>query len=160
VDRQGPGPMVLPVPAKRKRLLWVRLGTDRPVGGSIAQLRFRRAVRGDRPDGGACLPSVLRPRVSGSLLGSRSVKRQGASRTLQLRLRVSHGPLCGARLTVTGPKGRTYARGTAGIVRSSQVVGVVRIRKLRRGSYRLRVDSLGVGALRSAVRSTLRFRLR
>src|SRR4051794_16314227 len=56
VDRQGPGPMVLPVRAKRNRLLWVRIGTDRPVAGSVAQLRFRRAAAGDRPDGGACLP--------------------------------------------------------------------------------------------------------
>ena len=126
--------MVLPVPAKRKRLLWVRIGTDRPVNGSLAQLRFRRAVRGDRPDGGACLPSVARPRVSGGLVGPASVRRQGRSRTLLLRLRVSHAPLCGAQFTLTGPKGRTYARGTAGIVRSSQVIGVVRLRKLRRGT--------------------------
>jgi hypothetical protein len=160
VDRQGPGPMVLPVPARRKRLLWVRIGTDRPVNGSLAQLRFRRAVRGDRPDGGACLPSVVRPRVSGRLVGPASVRRQGRSRTLLLSLRVSHAPLCGAQFTLTGPKGRTYARGTAGIVRSSQVIGVVRLRKLRRGSYRLHVDSLGVGALRGAVPSTVTFRLR
>jgi hypothetical protein len=160
VDRQGPGPMVLPVPARRKRLLWVRIGTDRPVNGSLAQLRFRRAARGDRPDGGACLPSVARPRVSGRLVGPASVRRQGRSRTLLLRLRISHAPLCGAQFTLTGPKGRTYARGTAGIVRSSQVIGVVRLRKLRRGSYRLHVDSLGVGALRGAVPSTVTFRLR
>jgi hypothetical protein len=160
VDREGPGPMVLPVPAKRKRLLWVRIGTDRPVNGSLAQLRFRRAVRGDRPDGGACLPSVARPRISGRLVGPASVRRQGRSRTLLLSLRVSHAPLCGAQFTLTGPKGRTYARGTAGIVRSSQVIGVVRLRKLRRGSYRLHVDSLGVGALRGAVPSTVTFRLR
>jgi len=77
-----------------------------------------------------------------------------------LRLRVAHAPLCGAQFTLTGPKGRTYARGTAGIVRSRQVIGVVRLRKLRRGTYRLRVNSLGVGALRGAVPSTVRFRLR
>jgi len=34
------------------------------------------------------------------------------------------------------------------------------VRKLRRGTYRLEVDSLGVGALRNRVPSTVRFRLR
>jgi hypothetical protein len=160
VDRQGPGPLTLPVPAKRKRPLWGRVGTDRPVGGSVAQLRFRHAIRGDRADGGACLPSISRPRVSGRLVGGASVRGQNRGRTLLLRLRVAHAPLCGARFTLTGPKGKTYARGTAGIVRSSQVIGVTRLRKLRRGTYRLEVDSLGVGALRNRVPSTVRFRLR
>jgi hypothetical protein len=160
VDRQGPGPMVLPVSAKRKRQLWVRVGTDRPVGGSVAQLRFRHAIPGDRLDGGSCLPSISRPRVSGRLVGGATVRGQNRGRTLLLRLRVTHAPLCGARFTLTGPKGKTYARGTAGIVRSSQVIGVTRFRKLRRGTYRLEVDSLGVGALRNRVPSTVRFRLR
>jgi hypothetical protein len=160
VDRQGPGPMLLPVPAARKRLLWVRIGTDRPVPGSVAQLRLRHAVPGDRLDGGACLPSTSPARVSGRLVGAARVKVQNRSRTLLLRLRVARAPLCGARFTLTGPQGRTYARGTAGIVHSSQVIGMTRLRKLHRGSYRLEVDSLGVGALRNGVRSTVRFRLR
>jgi hypothetical protein len=160
VDRQGPGPLVLPVPAKKRRLLWVRIGTDRPVAGSVAQLRFRHAIRGDRLDGGACLPSVVRPSVGGSLIGTRSVKRAGKGRTLFLRLRVKHGPLCAARLTLRGPKGATYARGIAGVVRGTQTVGLQRIRKLKRGRYRLKVDALGVGAIRSPVPSTLTFRLR
>ena len=160
VDREGPGPIVLPVPARRKRQLWVRIGTDRPVGGSIAQLRFRHAVRGDRADGGACLPSTARPRVGGRLIGAARVRAQNRGRTILFRLRVSHAPLCGARFTLTGPKGAAYARGTAGIVRSSQVIGVTRFRKLHRGLYRLKVDSLGVGALRNPVPSTVRFRLR
>jgi hypothetical protein len=160
VDRQGPGPMVLPVPAKKRRLLWVRIGTDRPVSGSVAQLRFRHAVRGDRADGGACLPSINRPSVGGGLVGPRAVKRAGTGRTIVLRLRVRHGPLCAARLTLTGPKGHTYARGLAATVRGTQRVGLQRIRRLKRGSYRLHVDALGVGAIRTKVPSTLRFRLR
>jgi hypothetical protein len=159
VDRQGPGPLVLPVPAKKRRLLWVRIGTDRPVAGSVAQLRFRRAIAGDRLDGGACLPSVVRPSVGGSLIGSRAVRRAGRSRTMLLRVRVKHGPLCGARFSLQGPRRVTYARGIVGIVRSSQVISVRRIRKLKRGSYRLKVDALGVGAIRIPVRSTLTFRL-
>src|SRR5206468_8608177 len=109
-----------PVPAKKQRLLWVRIGTDRPVAGSIAQLRFRRAIPGDRLGGGACLPSVVPPSVSGGLVGPTAVKRAGRSRTMVLRLRVRHGPLCSANFTLTGPNGRTYARGVAGIVRSTQ----------------------------------------
>jgi hypothetical protein len=160
VDRQGPGPMVLPVRAARRRQLWVRIGTDRPVPGSVAQLCFRHAVAGDRLDGGACLPSTVPAQVSGRLVGAGRVKGQNRGRTLLLRLRVKHAPLCGARFTLTGPGGSTYARGTAGIVRGSQIIGVTRFRKLRRGTYRLEVDSLGVGALRNRVRSTVRFRLR
>jgi hypothetical protein len=77
-----------------------------------------------------------------------------------LRLRVRHGPLCGASFSLRGPRGATYARGVAGIVRGTQVVSVRRIRKLRRGLYRLKVDALGVGALRNPVPSTLTFRLK
>jgi len=160
VDRQGPGQLVLPVPAKKRRLLWVRIGTDRPVAGSVAQLRFRHAIAGDRLDGGACLPSVVRPSVGGSLIGPRAVKRAGRTRTMLLRVRVKNGPLCAARFSVRGPNGGTYARGIAGIVRGTQVVSVRRIRKLRRGLYRLKVDALGVGAIRNPVPSTLTFRLK
>jgi hypothetical protein len=160
VDRQGPGPMMLPVPATKRRLLWVRIGTDRPVSGAISQLRFRHAIPGDRLDGGACLPSTTRPTVGGGLVGSAAVKRAGRSRTIVLRVRVRHGPLCSAAFTLTGPKGKTYARGLAGIVRGTQRVGLRRIRKLKRGRYRLHVDALGVGAIRNPVRSTLTFRLR
>jgi hypothetical protein len=160
VDRQGPGPMVLPVRATKRRLLWLRVGTDRPVPGAAAQLRFRRAIAGDRLDGGACLPSVVRPTVGGGLVGPRSAKRLGRTRTLVLRLRVKHGPLCAAGLRLTGPKGLTYARGLAGVVRGTQRVALQRIRRLKRGHYRLKVDALGVGAIRSPVPSTLTFRLR
>ena len=124
VDRQGPGPLVLPIPAKRRKLLWVRIGTDRPVAGAVAQLRFRHAIAGDRLDGGACLPSIARPSVGGGLVGPAAVKRAGRSRTMVLRLRVRNGPLCGAQFTLTGPKGQTYARGIAGIVRGTQRVGL------------------------------------
>src|SRR5436190_7279335 len=132
VDRQGPGPLVVPVPAKKRRLLWVRIGTDRPVAGSVAQLRFRHAIAGDRLDGGACLPSVVRPTVGGSLIGPRAVKRAGRMRTMLLRLRVKNGPLCAARFAVRGPNCGTYARGTARVARGTQVVALRRIRKLRR----------------------------
>ena len=160
VDRQGPGPLVLPVPAKKRKLLWVRIGTDRPVAGSVAQLRFRHAVAGDRLDGGACLPSVVEPSVRGTLIGPRSVKRLRRSRTLFMRLQVRHGPLCGVRLTLIGPRRATYARGIAAIIRGTQTVAVQRVRKLRRGVYRLKVDALGVGAIRNPVPSTLTFRLK
>jgi hypothetical protein len=75
-------------------------------------------------------------------------------------MRVRHGPLCGARLRLAGPKGKTYARGIAGIVRGTQRVSLQRVRKLKRGRYRLRVDALGVAAIRTKIPSTLTFRLR
>src|SRR4029077_17212688 len=106
-----------------------RVGTDRPVAGSVAQLRFRHAIPGDRLDGGACLPGVVRRSVSGALIGTHALKRAGRLRTLLLRLKVAHGPLCGANLTLTGPKGQTYARGSAGIIRGAASIGVVVIPK-------------------------------
>jgi hypothetical protein len=98
--------------------------------------------------------------VGGGLVGPTAVTRAGRSRTIDLRVRVRNGPLCGAHFTLSGPNGRTFARGIAGIVRGTQRVGLQRIRKLKRGSYRLHVDALGVGAIRNPVPSTLTFRLR
>jgi hypothetical protein len=102
----------------------------------------------------------VRPVVGGGLVGPTAAKRANSSRTVVLRLRLRNGPLCGARFTLIGPNGATYARGIAGIVRGNQRVGLQRIRKLRRGRYRLKIDALGVGAIRNPVRSTLTFRLR
>jgi len=121
---------------------------------------MRKAIRGDRLDGGACLPSVAGPSVRGTFVGPRKAKRAGRARTMLMRLTVTHGPLCGAHLTLTGPKGYTYARGIAGVVRGTQLVGVQRVRKLKRGRYRLKIDALGVGAIRNPVPSTLTFRLK
>jgi hypothetical protein len=160
VDRQGPAPLVLPVPAKKGRLLWLRIGTDRPVSGAAAQLRFRRSIAGDRLDGGACLPSTSRAAVGGGHLGPGMVKRANRSRTVQLRMRVRNGPLCAAQLALVGPGQQIYARGTAGIVRGTQRVSLPRVRKLKRGRYRLRVDALGIAAIRNGVPSSLTFRLR
>ena len=100
VDRQGPGPMVLPVPAKKRACSGC--GRHRPSGaGSLAQLRFRRAARAtarrrrlpaERP-APACQRRLIGPARSSA----------GKSRTLLMRLG-KHGPLCGAQLTLTGPK--------------------------------------------------------
>src|SRR4051794_24605055 len=160
VDRQGPGAMVLPVPAKRGKLLWVRIGTDRPAGGAVAQLRMRRAVAGDRLDGGACLPSIARPSVGGGLVRPAPATPAGRRPPSALRPRVRPGPPGAARPPASGPHGRTFTRGTAGIVRGIQRVGLQRIRKLKRGRYRLHVDALGVGAIRNPVPSPLTFRLK
>jgi hypothetical protein len=160
VDRQGPAPLMLPVPAKKGRLLWVRVGTDRPVPGATAQLHLRRAIAGDRLDGGACLPSTVPAAVGGAYLGPAAVKRANKFRTLLLRMRVRNGPLCGAQLQLEGPKRQIYARGTAGRVRGTESVSLQRVRKLKRGRYRLRVDAVGVAAIRNKVPSSLTFRLR
>jgi hypothetical protein len=160
VDRQGPAALMLPVTAKKGRLLWVRVGTDHPGAGATAQLHLRRAIAGDRLDGGACLPSTVPPAVGGGYVGPAAVKRANKSRALQLRMRVTNGPLCGARLQLEGPKGQIYARGTVGRVRGTERVVLQRVRKLRRGRYRLRVDAVGVAAIRNKVPSSLTFRLR
>jgi hypothetical protein len=151
---------MLPVQAKKGRLLWVRVGTDRPAPGATAQLHLRRAVAADRLDGGACLPSTTPATVAGGYVGPTAVKRANKNRTVLLRMRVRNGPLCAAQLQLEGPKGKIYARGTAGRVRGTESVRLQRVRKLTRGLYRLRVDALGVAAIRNKVPSSLTFRLR
>lgn len=161
VDRDGPGPLVLPVKLRSRATVWVRVGTDRPGPESEAQLIFRPRTRGDRESGGGCL-GAAKPRLSGGpASSSRQAKVLGRTRGFELSLRVARGPVCAARIELVGPSGVVYARGGALALRGSgERVVLRRVRRLRRGLYRLRVEHAGLGGVRRRVPSTVLFRLK
>ena len=160
VDREGSGALVLPVRTRSRHELWVRLGTDRPAPESQALLTYRERVRGDAEDGGGCLASE-RPLLSGGPARStRSAKRLGRIRAFELRMRVRRGPVCAARIELRGPGGVSYARGDVAAIRGSgRLVLLPRVRRLRPGLYRLRVEANGLGGVRRRIPSTVLFRL-
>ena len=161
VDREGPGPLVLPVRVRTRRAVWIRLGTDRPGPESEADLFWRRRVRSDAESGGACLASA-RPQVrGGAARRTRRVKDHNRRRAVELSLRVLRGPVCAARIELRGPGGVTYAAGDVPAVRGrGQLVLLPRVRRLRKGLYRLRIEAAGIGGVRRRVPSTVLFRLR
>ena len=160
VDRDGPGPMLLPVRARRGQWLWIRVGTDRPPPFSEAFLGFRRAGPRDEESGGGCLASP-RPRIGGALVGTPAARIRNRARTVALRVNVSRGPVCAAIFEMVGPRARVYARDEVPIVRGRrQAVRLRRVRRLRPGRYRVRVEAAGLGGIRRTVPSTIRFGLR
>jgi hypothetical protein len=161
VDRDGPGPLVLPVRARSRRTLWIRVGTDRPAPESAADLTFRPRARGDVESGGGCLASARPQVLGGPASASRRVRDHNRRRRFELALRVRRGPVCAARFELRGPGGAVYARGDVAALRGrSQLVALRRVRRLRRGLYRLRVEAAGLGGVRRRVPSTVLFRLR
>lgn len=160
VDRDGAGPLVLPIRARTRRALWIRIGTDRPVPEAAARVVFRRRIRGDAESGGGCLASV-RPTVRGGpARSSRFVRDFSRRRAFELSLRVVRGPVCAARIELRGPGGLTYARGAVAALRGAgQLVVLRRTRVLRRGLYRLRIEAAGLGGVRRRVPSSVLFRL-
>jgi hypothetical protein len=162
VDREGAGPLVLPVRARTRSNLWVRLGTDRPAPESEALLTYRESIRGDAESGGACLASE-RPQIRGGpARETRRAKRLNRTRSFEMSLRVLRGPVCAARIELRGPGGLVYARGDVAAVRGSggQLALLPRTRRLRKGLYRLRVEANGLGGIRRRIPSTVLFRLR
>jgi hypothetical protein len=161
VDRDGPGPLVLPVRLRSRATVWVRVGTDRPGPESQAVVGFRQRLPGDAESGGGCLASA-RPQVSGGpARSSRSAKALGATRAFELSLRARRGPVCAAAIELVGPGGVVYARGGVAALRGTpQRVTLRRTRRLRRGLYRLRIDAAALGGVRGRVPSTVLFRLR
>jgi hypothetical protein len=161
VDRDGPGALVLPVRVRTRKALWIRVGTDRPGPESEAFLTWRRGIRGDAESGGGCL-STINPQVRGGpARATRAVKQHNRRRSFELSLRVLRGPVCAARIELRGPGGLTYARGDVPAVRGrGQLVVLPRLRKLRKGLYRLRIEAQGLAGLRRRVPSTVLFRLK
>jgi hypothetical protein len=161
VDRDGPAPLVLPVRVRTRKAVWVRVGTDRPGPESEAFLTWRRGIRGDAESGGGCL-STARPQVRGGpARETRRVKQHNRRRAFELSLRVVRGPVCAARIELRGPGGVTYASGDVPALRGrGQLVLLPRVRRLRKGLYRLRIEALGLAGVRRRVPSTVLFRLK
>lgn len=161
VDRDGPGALVLPIKRRTRAPLWVRVGTDRPSPEAEALVTFRPRRPTDVESGGGCLASE-RPRLSGRpARGTRLVRDHARRRAFELLLRVARGPVCAAAIELVGPRGAVYARGTAPALRGrEEPVTLWRVRRLRRGLYRLRVEAAALGGVRSRVPSTVLFRLK
>jgi hypothetical protein len=160
VDREGNGPLTLPLRARKKRWLWARIGTDRAPTKSTAEISVRRTRRGDRLSGGVCL-GASRPLVRGSLIGAPVARVRNRTRRLTVRVRTSKGPVCRARLTLIGPKKRTYGKVSVFTLRGSgQVISLRRTRRLVTGRYVLKMNGVGLAGVRRAVRTRVSFRLR
>ncbi len=161
IDRDGRGPLVLPVTLRTRRPLWIRVGTDRPPPASQASVRIVPAAPGAVRSGGGCLASED-PAIGGTLgAGSPLAAVRNRSRRIALAVELTRGPVCAARLRLVGPKGRLYARGDVAALRvRRQAVELRRVRKLVPGRYRLRVEAAGLAGRRDAVPSRLTFTLR
>lgn len=160
VDREGDGPLVLPVRVRRGRWLWARVGSDRPAPGAQVRLRARRANSRDRLSGGTCL-GAARPLVRGGLIGPGATRERNRMRRLSVRLRTSRGPVCKARMELVGPKGRAYARANVfNVDGAGQVVSLRRTRRFVRGRYVLKISGAGLAGVRTTIRTRVSFRLR
>jgi hypothetical protein len=148
VNRSRSGPLQMSVNARRRRTLWVRLGTDRPTPDAEAVVSAapspRRVVDGGPggvdptpggPAGGlpaGCVRSSLElADVSGRIgLGSGVVT---------LALRVRDRPICDAELAVEGPRGHVYAHTYVRKLKGRRTLRIGAVRRLQRGRYRLQL---------------------
>jgi hypothetical protein len=177
VNRSGRGSLALDVPGRRRRPLWIRIGTNSPPAGARATLRVADGGGAIVVDGGgggfdpttggpggglptACARAkVARARVAGARL-SGSVAARNRRRLLPLAIVVRGGSVCDVQLRLFGPRGRVYALGRAiRLKKGRRVVTLQRVRRLRRGSYRLRTTAISLLGERVPVRTNVGGRL-
>ncbi|HVL96249.1 MAG TPA: hypothetical protein VM266_10360, partial [Solirubrobacteraceae bacterium] len=177
VNRERSGALQMVVPVKRRRPLWIRLGTDRPVDGAEASLRIS-AGRGvsvidggpggsdptpGGPGGGfpfACdRARPERARVSGPALRGRAGARN-AYRRVPVAVRVSGSSICDVELRLVGPRGKLMAKGRAVRLAGRRTVALPRLATFRKGRYRLKVTAVSQTGDRIAIRSSVGGRLR
>jgi hypothetical protein len=177
VDRAGGGALQMLVPARAKKTLWLRVGTDDPADGSTASLSIEDGSGAFVVDGGpggfdptafgpggglpaecdhsdASKSSLSGPRLNGTakLLGRRSV--------LTISLTLKKGPLCDVDARLVGPRGKVYASARSVRLKGGRRhIGLTRKRKLVRGSYSLQVTALDGLGDPVRVRSTVKAKL-
>ena len=146
-NRAG-GALEMSVDARRRRTLWLRLGTDRPAPGAAAVLSAvpsaRRVVDGgpggtDPTPGGPAggLPAgCVRASLELARVSGRIVFRGDA---LTLALRVRERPICDVELSVEGPRGRVYAHTQVRKIKGRRTLRIGAARRLRNGRYRLQL---------------------
>jgi len=128
-------PLSVSVPAKRRDVIWVRLGTEAMSKDAAARV----TVASPAPE----------PRFGLTLLGSRKVARL---RTVRARVSVSGAAVRRLVLRLQRRAGRRFVTVAVGraaaVTRSGRKVTVTleRTRRLRRGAYRLRVEASPVEA--------------
>jgi hypothetical protein len=177
VNRVGPGELEMKVPAKAKRPLWIRIGTDRPPDRTAATMTIAPAGDAFVVDGGpagsdpttggpggglpfacrkadAAAASVTGPAISGNVKRLNRLKRFGFA------LNLRNGPVCDVEVELTGPGGRVYAVArTLRLKGGLRSISLTRTRKLRRGAYRLRVTALSRLGEHMPVRGAVKGRL-
>jgi len=106
--------------------------------------------------------SSTRTRVALALAGRSSTARQrNRFKTLPLTVQVFRGQACAVRIDLVGPRNRLYARGTATRLADRRALRLKRVRRLVRGTYRLRVTAsapIGRQRLITSSRPPLRIR--
>ena len=177
VNREGRGSLQMVAPARRRRPLWIRLGTERSLDGATGSLSVTDGKRATVIDGGpggfdptpggpaggfpeACLRTdVTKARVSGPRLRGRA----GALnrfRRIPFELRVRGASVCDAEVSLFGPNNRLYAKGRVLRLTGRRVVALPRHRTIVKGRYRLRVQGVSAVGKRVTIRGSVRGRLR
>jgi hypothetical protein len=178
VNRGGYGPLQMRVRVRKRRPLWIRVGSDTPVDSAEAKLRVEPTERAVVIDGGpggfdpttggpggglpqACENADLdRARVSGAGIRgqARSLNRRA---TIALRIKTRRSVVCDVTLLLRGPRGRVYAEGRRVWLQKGRraTVRLRRVRRLVRGQYRLRVSGRSELGVQEPVRTRVRGRL-
>jgi hypothetical protein len=159
VNRSGFGSLAMRVRARERQPLWVRLGTDRPPPAAVATLRVSDGTDAFVIDGGPGGFDPTRGGPAGGFPGycSRAnaedaritgprfddfAERLNRRESLTLAISVKRSPVCDVALELVGPRGRVYAEAQAISLAGKRLVKLERVRRLRRGTYRLRVSAL------------------
>jgi hypothetical protein len=177
VVRSGHGELEMRVPVRRRRTLWIRIGTDRTAASAAASMRVTdgadaRVVDGgpggfDPTPGGPAggLPAACdRARATLARIGGRRIsgaaRRANRRRAVPIVLAVRGSSVCNARLTLLGPGGHVYAAARARRLQGRRTVWLERTRALVPGRYRVRVVAASELGGRVRVTTKLRGRLR
>lgn len=177
VNREGAGALEMVVPVRRRRPVWVRIGSDNAVPGTEGTLEVTDGRRATVIDGGpggadptaggpgggfpaACFVSrVERARITGpSLRGPAGAFNR--YRRVPLKLLVVGASVCDVELRLRGPRNGIYAKGLARRLKGRSTVYLPRLRTFRRGGYRLTVTAVDRFGRRVNVRTRLKGRLR
>jgi hypothetical protein len=177
VNRARQGALQLLVPVKRRKPVWIRVGTDTPAPTAEASLLVAPAAGHFVIDGGpggfdptpfgpgGGLPAqcdrtdTARARIRGSGIGG-SAKQLNRRGTVALTVVVRRSLVCNVRLDLVGPRGHIYAHGESVRLKGRTRVRLLRLARLRKGGYHLRVSAVSSLGGRAPVRTNLTGRLR
>ena len=174
VNREGRGRLEMIVPARKRRPLWIRIGSDR-LTAPPATIRVRPGAGQKVIDGGpggfdpttggpgggfpaACVRArIERARIVGPRLAGPPASYNAAR--IPVRIAVRGASICDAELRLYGPRGLLYAQGRVARLKGRRIVRLSRLRAFRAGNYRLRVSAISELGRRVPVRTRVAGRL-